>query len=267
MLNKIKILIIISLVIFIIFKLTLYNVVEKKRKKLNISYLQPPINLNEIPKKIFQCYKSRDKVPNYVFDNLKNTNSNYDYNFFDDNKCIQFLEENYGENLVNKFKSCKKGAHKADLWRYCVLYKFGGVYIDIDVNLTEKLDNILRNKNIKLCVPVTYNWFFSTFGSNNIFNAVIMCTPRNKIMYECIKKFMETPNIEMEYDYFIHLKNFDKILEKYLNISKIKPGIFKDVKILQEYFMGFPYKWGIYDYELNKHIGFSKYDDYGSKGF
>ena len=266
MINKIKVLILIIVFLVVIYKLVLKNITQNKKKVLFNINLDTPLKINMIPKIIFQCYKSKDKVPKYVFNNIKSLNPEYKYNFYDDKMCIDFLKKNYGLGVANKFISCKKGAHKADLWRYCVLYKFGGVYIDIDVNLTEKIDNILDD-NINLCVPVTYNWFYSKFGVNNIFNAIIMCSPRNEIIYQCIKKFMETPNKEMEYDYHIHLKNFDKILEKYLNVKKIKPGIYKDVKILQEYFIGFPYKWGIYDYSLNKRIGFSKYEDYGDKGF
>ena len=31
------------------------------------------------------------------------------------------------------FKDLKIGAHKADFFRYCILYIYGGIYIDIKI--------------------------------------------------------------------------------------------------------------------------------------
>ena len=52
-------------------------------------------------------------------------------------KCIQ-----------NMFDSIKDGPIKADIFRICILAKYGGVYSDIDNIILEPLDNIIKN-NIK----------------------------------------------------------------------------------------------------------------------
>ena len=112
------------------------NKVSKEDKKLlNKKFYVPNItNIdNNIPRKIFQCYKTREDVPNKVFNTIKKLNPNWEYNFYDDKDCINFLEKFYGKEYVDKFNGFKSGAHKADLWRYCVLYIYGGVYIDIDL--------------------------------------------------------------------------------------------------------------------------------------
>ena len=42
----------------------------------------------------------------------------------------------------------EKGAHRADLWRYCVLYREGGLYMDIKTVLLRPLSEIIpRERN------------------------------------------------------------------------------------------------------------------------
>ena len=35
------------------------------------------------------------------------------------------------------------GAARADIWRYCVLYTFGGLYLDDDSDIKVPLDNVI----------------------------------------------------------------------------------------------------------------------------
>ena len=39
------------------------------------------------------------------------------------------------------------GAFKADIWRYCVLYTFGGMYIDDDSDLRTPFDEVVLQKD------------------------------------------------------------------------------------------------------------------------
>lgn len=45
------------------------------------------------------------------------------------------------------------GAFKADLFRYCVLFIYGGVYADIDVMLTSKLE-VAIDDDIGFMIPL-----------------------------------------------------------------------------------------------------------------
>ena len=38
--------------------------------------------------------------------------------------------------MLAAFRALGAGAAKADLWRYCVLYQCGGVYLDLDASIT-----------------------------------------------------------------------------------------------------------------------------------
>ena len=59
-------------------------------------------------------------------------NPEYDYLFFDDEKCKQFLKDEYPFEYYHLFEILGSGATKADFFRWCYLYKKGGVYLDID---------------------------------------------------------------------------------------------------------------------------------------
>jgi hypothetical protein len=61
--------------------------------------------------------------------NIKKKNPRFKYYLFDDNDCREFIKNNYSDKILNAFNSLIPGAYKADLWRYCILYKYGGIYI------------------------------------------------------------------------------------------------------------------------------------------
>ena len=94
-----------------------------------------------IPKKILQTYKDNN-LPSFVKENLQKLNPYWEYHFYDDEKVKDFLKEEYPDYVLKKFNSFDRGAHKADLFRLCWLYKNGGVYIDIDVEFFDSLDNL-----------------------------------------------------------------------------------------------------------------------------
>ena len=50
-------------------------------------------------------------------------------------------------------------ASKADLWRYAVLYTFGGMYIDDDSDIKTPLDEVCRCMFCKNTNNRFYNWF------------------------------------------------------------------------------------------------------------
>ena len=51
-----------------------------------------------IPNKIILTWKDH-RVPQYVFDNIKNLNPDKEIVFFEDKDCRKFLQEEYGNSL------------------------------------------------------------------------------------------------------------------------------------------------------------------------
>jgi mannosyltransferase OCH1-like enzyme len=100
-----------------------------------------------IPKVIYQSWKTKDlnEGMKNATDILKNLNPEYKYVLFDDEDCRKFLLDNYGINYLNAFDAIVPGAYKCDFWRYAVLYKEGGIYLDIDMISLKPFREFLKN--------------------------------------------------------------------------------------------------------------------------
>jgi mannosyltransferase OCH1-like enzyme len=89
--------------------------------------------VQKIPKIIWQTMKT-NRLPIFMksyTDTWINLNPEYEYRFYDDNDIIDFLKTDF-PGYLEGYSGLKYGASKADLWRYLIIYKYGGVYADID---------------------------------------------------------------------------------------------------------------------------------------
>ena len=148
------------------------------------------MNERKIPKKIFQTWRTKQVSPEFqnIINSWKIYNPDYEYYLYDDNDCLKFLQENFGFSswVVNIYNKLKSGAFKTDLWRYCVLYIYGGFYIDIDTLCLGKIDNVLYN-DTEFVVPIDLT---HATTNHHLFNAFIGCIPKSKIMLKCIDRFI-----------------------------------------------------------------------------
>lgn len=98
-----------------------------------------------IPKVIYQTFKN-DKLPfvtRQFISLLKAKNPSYRYEFFDDSRIIDFFKKEYDSITYDAYNRIAIGAVKADFFRYAVLYKYGGVYLDIDGYTLKNLDHMI----------------------------------------------------------------------------------------------------------------------------
>ena len=80
-----------------------------------------------IPKIIHCTHYNKSIIPIKVWYNLYKYANDYKVNYYSDKDCINFLKEYFPPEIHKIFIRLKTGAHKADLFRYCVLYIKGGV--------------------------------------------------------------------------------------------------------------------------------------------
>jgi mannosyltransferase OCH1-like enzyme len=157
------------------------------RKLLEKKFPMKRYYKTEIPLNIFQTWHSKNLPPlmNNNIELIKSTNPAFKYHFFDDEDCYNFIKENFDENVLNAFDRLIPGAYKADLWRYCILFKLGGIYLDIKykpvngfkfINLSEKEHWVLDHDK---------------FG---IYNALMVCKPGNHILLKAINQIVENVN-------------------------------------------------------------------------
>lgn len=99
-----------------------------------------------IPKKIFQTWKYKD-LPYPIALSIKNMlslNPGYEYRLFDDSDMLEYICDNFDDDIKRAYSKINVGAAKADFWRYLILYKEGGIYLDIDSVLYNSLDTLIK---------------------------------------------------------------------------------------------------------------------------
>jgi mannosyltransferase OCH1-like enzyme len=99
-----------------------------------------------IPKTIHQTFKT-GKLPwisRWHIARLKKNNPEYVYEFYDDERIEDFLSLEFNPETLELYRRLNIGAAKADFFRYAVLYKKGGVYLDIDSSINGSLDDFIR---------------------------------------------------------------------------------------------------------------------------
>lgn len=79
---------------------------------------------------------------------MKQQNKDYRYEFYDDARIDRFLKEEFPPEVSNAYNKLAIGAAKADFFRYAVLYKYGGVYVDIDGAIIRPLSDIIQDDDV-----------------------------------------------------------------------------------------------------------------------
>lgn len=100
-----------------------------------------------VPKVIYRTHRSRD-VPMSMAVNCHekwlNMNPDYSMVWFTDIDCDTFMKK-LNPRITSAYNKLKPGAFKADLWRACILYEKGGVYVDSFCTPATSLNLILSN--------------------------------------------------------------------------------------------------------------------------
>ncbi|MFM8913591.1 MAG: glycosyltransferase family 32 protein [Flammeovirgaceae bacterium] len=103
-----------------------------------------------IPKVIYQTYIN-DRLPiitRFFIWWMKRQNSGYRYEFYDDTRIEEFLKHEFPPEVFQAYNKLAIGAAKADFFRYAILYKHGGVYVDIDGAILRPLSEIIRPDDV-----------------------------------------------------------------------------------------------------------------------
>ena len=187
------------------------NNIIKRKNKFELKTIEEG---KDIPKNILQTYKNT-KIPAFVKKNIMKLNPKWKYHFYDDQMVKDFLLKEYGEHVLKKFNSFSKGPHKADLFRLCWLYKYGGVYIDIDVEFFESLDNLILNdmSNELFTMPLTKD----RYGRIRLLNCFIITNKGNPLIKKCIEKILEIKNNDLDDCYLLMLLTMQHVLNKDIN--------------------------------------------------
>jgi mannosyltransferase OCH1-like enzyme len=151
------------------------------------SDVNAPYDISGVPAVIYHSWHS-NRVPPKMRDNiyalLKN-NPEFDYYLYSDDACAKYIEKNYPKDVLTAFHTLKPGAYKSDLWRYCILYREGGVYLDIKYNTLESLKSIISRSPEVFVKDVKHGILDGCF-----YNGVMISKPGNEVFKSCIDEIV-----------------------------------------------------------------------------
>lgn len=120
-----------------------------KKRKHFVTYFTKKNNENE------------ETVPSVIINNIASYNFGKLY-FFSNAMCHDFMKS-FDDRVYRAYQNLIPKAFQSDLWRLCVLYKYGGLYTDISLKMVEPVDFFV-DFDIVLCEDT---------NKGDIYNAIL----------------------------------------------------------------------------------------------
>jgi mannosyltransferase OCH1-like enzyme len=256
--SKTKI-ILISTIIILIILLIVFLYKNNTKKIINEAFNNDSsVNKPEIPKVIYMCHKNIDDIKKYS-ENWKRLNPEYEIKLYDNELSEQFLLKEFSQLHYDIFKYIPDGPIKADFWRVCIIYKYGGLYVDADINpLIPLKDYIEKDVDFVTCISGNFNPNNEAFKFNPHF---IMARPGDSILNDCINRYIDFYN-KKDYSYWIW-----SICNLFIikNVNENKSGIHYDGNKKYQFLLEMP------DFENCEYNGVivlkNRYDNYKDHNF
>ena len=147
----------------------------------------PEVDVNIIPPKLFTVWHSNNLPPHMVenVQHIRASSPDIEVDVYDFDRCRVFLEKYFTHEVLFAWAMLKPSAYKSDLWRYCVLYVFGGTYIDIKFR---PINGFIVGSNTEE-IYIKDRPGYSSNG-NGIINGFMSLKPRNMYMLLAIKQIV-----------------------------------------------------------------------------
>lgn len=161
----------------------------------------PVTTTSRIPRNLYQTTQYRlNCIPNHTAafaDGFTTT-------IFSDDEARQFIAENYDTQTLQHFDDLP-APHSYDLFRYLLLKKRGGLYLDIKTMPTGRLHDIFA-LNVTVAKPRLITALSMVPGT--IFNGVIAATPEHPILNRLVRRALHTTPEKVAKDYHVFTRQF-----------------------------------------------------------
>ncbi len=142
-----------------------------------------------IEKIIFQTWKTKNVPEPYksYVESVRSNNPGYEYRLLTDKDNRRFIENRYPW-FLHTFDSYKHAIERADAVRYFLLYTYGGVYIDLDMECIKSIDDLLTDGELFLSIEagplirnqVVSNAFMASVKGSPFFHHIVKNLEKNK---------------------------------------------------------------------------------------
>ena len=127
-----------------------------------------------LPRNIFQTYTTKNDVfTNYQLKTAARSWNvpGFNYHFYTEEERDSFIETSY-PNFFNDYSSASPTL-RLEIWKYCVIYKYGGIYADIDIRLTSSPEIFINNKMVIVSPETSCNRVFSAPPNSPILESIL----------------------------------------------------------------------------------------------
>jgi len=162
----------------------------KQYNEMNVNFAIKEKYNSVIPLNFYTCWHTKDLPPlmKENYDNLVLKNPELTFHLYDEDECRKFIRENFELGVLEAYNSLIPCSYKSDLWRFCVLYINGGIYMDIKYKCVN---------NFKLIALTEKEYFVRDRPVNTTYTALIVVNPKNPIMLKCINTIVS--NVKHKY--------------------------------------------------------------------
>ena len=160
------------------------------------------------PRNIYLTYKTIESIPSSVIRRLQSLNPTYTVIPYGDKECIQFFRDHWSTEYAEFFKSIRDGPIKADFWRACIMYTFGGVYVDADARFVEPIDSFIEP-----------NTSFCTSGSKHIWHVnplFLVAQPGLPLLKDCVQFMYDMRTTQYSYWGYSICHHMKTAIEKHI---------------------------------------------------
>jgi predicted secreted protein len=116
------------------------------------------------------------------------TYAGWEYRFYNDDAARQYIQTHYPSRFLDAYDALIHGAYKADLFRYLVLLREGGVYADIDIMLQGSLDALITS-SLSFFVPRDVPCAYAG-EAYCLWNGLIGSSPGNPIIVRAVERLV-----------------------------------------------------------------------------
>lgn len=154
------------------------------------------LTFNNVPACIYQFYdKNLDPINSNIFYNNIDLNPEFNFYFFSNADARYFIETHFDNSLLNIYDNLYYSEQKK-LWKYCILYNNGGVYIENDLINTVPLVNVINDSNSIILSK----------EKNKVSDKFIIAVPQLKIFKDLINsyrnnKILKLNDLVIKYNY------------------------------------------------------------------
>ena len=151
-----------------------------------------------IPLTIYQTWSTKE-LPPKMMENLeynKFLNPEFKFVLYDDNDCREFIKKNFDAEVLYAYDKLIPGAYKADLWRYCILYINGGIYMDIKFHCVNgfKFISLTEKEHFPTDVKISE---YPSEHNKAVYNGFMVSLPKNQRLLNAINQVVK--NVKNNY--------------------------------------------------------------------